>query len=82
MTPGGAVDPGQRLAAGQSLRQVARVLGIGASTLHRAIQIGQPNSGAALMDCSRSCWPPTTGADEYTVRSRKAEKGIASESPP
>jgi hypothetical protein len=30
VTPGGAVDPGQRQAAGQSLRQVARVLGIGA----------------------------------------------------
>jgi len=32
------------LAGGQSLRQVARVLGIGASTLHRALQTGQPDS--------------------------------------
>jgi DNA invertase Pin-like site-specific DNA recombinase len=32
------------LAGGQSLRQVARVLGIGASTLHRAIQNGHMDS--------------------------------------
>jgi transposase len=32
------------LAGGQSLRQVAMVLGIGASTLHRALQTGKVDS--------------------------------------
>jgi hypothetical protein len=35
------------LAGGQSLRQMARVLGIGVSTFHRALQAGQADSNVA-----------------------------------